>query len=126
MVNSEETDICYELMRQRKGKEMKVLKDMRSTEVLAPMMFPTKNGKEFEVGVEKIKQWMDAYPYINVVEEMRSCLQWNIDNPSKRKTANGMHRHIGNWLRTANQEAKTRLERYQPKQDKDDWRKEYV
>lgn len=107
---------------------MKVLKDMRSTEVLAPMVFPLKNGKDFEVGTEKIKQWIDAYPCINVVEEMRNCLQWDLDNPSKRKTANGMHRHIGNWLRTANQQAKDRAERYKPQQKPDDadWRKEYV
>ena len=36
-----------------------MIKDMQSTKVLMPIHFPLKDGTEYELGIEKIKQYQE-------------------------------------------------------------------
>ncbi|MCB5373980.1 hypothetical protein LIP36_10255 [Amedibacillus dolichus] len=95
-----------------------MIKDMQSTKVLMPIHFPLKDGTEYELGIEKIKQYQELYDDIDVIKELHKCKMWDIDNPSRRKTKRGIMRHINMWLSNA-KPTKTK------QQVTDDWRKEY-
>ena len=47
---------------------------------------------------DRIDQWREAFPAVDVLAECRRALAWINDNPTKRKTANGMPRFLGSWL----------------------------
>lgn len=51
-------------------------------------------------GVEaRIEAWTDAYPGVDVDQELKAMNQWLIANPSKRKTQKGLPRFITAWLK---------------------------
>jgi phage tail sheath protein FI len=52
----------------------------------------------FEVLMSKIDEWKESYPAVDVEQEVRKCRQWNVDNPSRRKTARGVLKHVSAWL----------------------------
>lgn len=64
--------------------------------------FAVKSGPAWAVPVESFIRWRELYPRLNVVVELRKARVWLLDNPSKRKTSNGMKAFIGNWLSRAN------------------------
>lgn len=47
---------------------------------------------------EKIVEYERTFPNIDVHRELQKAAQWTIDNPRKRKTADGMFRFLSNWL----------------------------
>jgi len=70
---------------------------------------------------DDIAEYQDAYPGIDVRQEIRKCQQWNKSSPTRRKTKSGIRRHISSWLGKAqdavgsqqpvNGTAKTRTDR---------------
>jgi hypothetical protein len=44
-----------------------------------------------------------VYPKIDVVEQALRAGQWCKDNPSQRKTANGIRRYLSGWLARASE-----------------------
>jgi len=68
--------------------------------------FPTRvsarqKATSWDLRADKVEEWVDAFPDVDVGLELRSALQWLGDNPTKRKTASGMTRFLGGWLRRA-------------------------
>lgn len=53
---------------------------------------------EFEVTQCDIDEWVEAYPGVDVVQQLRAMRQWSLANPTKRKTARGARRFIASWL----------------------------
>jgi len=43
------------------------------------------------------KDWAEAFPAVDIKQEIKSARQWLIDNPTKRKTQ--IRRFLSNWLR---------------------------
>lgn len=61
--------------------------------------FPTNKKDEYvEIAAEKIAEWEESYPAVDVRQEIRNARQWCIDNPQRRKTKTGMNRFINAWL----------------------------
>lgn len=58
-----------------------------------------KKGEEWEVPLAKIAEWEDSFPDVDVRLTLLAIRQWCCDNPRKRKTAGGMVRWIGGWMR---------------------------
>ena len=50
----------------------------------------------------RIADWTDAYPRVDVEQELKAMHQWLVANPSKRKTQRGLPRFITAWLKRAN------------------------
>jgi len=63
---------------------------------------PLKNNSLFDITSELIEQYQKAYPFIDVTQRMKDIIAWNVSNPSRRKTARGILRHINNWLKEEN------------------------
>lgn len=59
---------------------------------------PLKDGTEYEPSEEKINEWQNTYPSLDVRALLRDIRQWNVDNPKKQKTRTGIDRHINSWL----------------------------
>ena len=55
-------------------------------------------GDEFSVTQEMIDEWQESFPGVNIASEIKVCLQWNRDNPKKRKTYSGIKKHISGWM----------------------------
>lgn len=55
-------------------------------------------GEEYPITQQDINGWMELYPAVDVMQELRKMKGWCIDNPKKRKTKGGIKRFIGGWL----------------------------
>ena len=57
-----------------------------------------KDGSFFPVTAEMESRWREAYPAVDVRQELREMALWCENNPRKRKTQDGAMRFIGGWL----------------------------
>jgi hypothetical protein len=74
----------------------------------APLLtFPTvgTGAKEWHLTQPKIDEWAETFPGVDVLAECRKARQWCIDNPPRRKTANGMTSFLSKWLGKAQNSA---------------------
>lgn len=56
------------------------------------------DGSEFEIREQDVAEWQEAFPNVDVMQQLRSMKLWCRDNPKKRKTKSGIRRFITNWL----------------------------
>jgi len=75
----------------------------KDIQVSPALLFPLKDGTEYPLELAKISQYEKTYQNIDVMFELKKCLQWNIDNKDKRKTERGILKHINAWLSNASQ-----------------------
>ena len=54
--------------------------------------------KQWQATDEQIDGWIEAYPAVDVLAEMKRAKVWIDSNPVKKKTASGMARYINAWL----------------------------
>lgn len=79
-------------------------KKEREERDIEPICFLLVDKSQYELGIAKIKEYLKTYPNVRVMQELRQCAQWDIDNPEKRKTKKGILRHINSWLQTAQED----------------------
>lgn len=59
----------------------------------------TLNDKsKYPVYKEDIERWVELYPAVDVIQELRKMEGWIEANPQKRKTKTGIKRFINSWL----------------------------
>lgn len=63
-----------------------------------PITLPLNDGSEFSVSQEKINEFSELYPAVDVMQQLRAMRGWLINNPEKRKTARGINAFINRWL----------------------------
>ncbi len=69
-----------------------------STPSLSGISLPLVDKTFYDVPLEKIKSWGEAYPAVNVEQELKRMVAWSESNPTKKKTKKGVDRFINNWL----------------------------
>ncbi len=57
-----------------------------------------KRDGEFEVTQKDLDLWQDTFPGVDILASLKQCRQWNADNPKRRKTKDGIRKHITTWL----------------------------
>ena len=64
------------------------------------LIFPCKGmgAKEWKLRESKLKQYIEAFPAVDVRSVTRHARQWCIDNPGKRKTERGMPAFLTRWF----------------------------
>lgn len=70
------------------------------------ILFPIQGGNWWALKQSKLDEYEATYPDAPdawIYQEMLRALQWLNDNPTKRKTAGGMPRYLGNWISSAMQ-----------------------
>lgn len=56
----------------------------------------------------KLDEYREAFPALDIEAEMRAARQYVRDAPARRKTARGMHKFLGDWLRRSQDNPKLR------------------
>lgn len=71
-----------------------------SPEVQAPsvLTMPLVDGSEFDIVQSDIDEWQDAYPAVDVMQELKKMRLWCKDHPKNRKTKTGVRKFITGWL----------------------------
>ena len=59
---------------------------------------PLNTGKPFQVTAKQVDAWKALYPSVDILQELRNIVGWNDANPTRRKTKNGILKHINYWL----------------------------
>lgn len=73
------------------------------------IMIPTnRRGEEFPVTEGAVKRWEEAYPAVDVRQELRNVREWGLANVRKRKTMSGVERHVVSWLQDRQNNPKAR------------------
>lgn len=62
------------------------------------LTLPLLDGTEYGIREQDISEWQDAFPNVDVLQELKAMKLWCRDNPKKRKTKNGVRRFITGWL----------------------------
>jgi len=79
-----------------------------------------KNKQEqwFPVYQKNIDDWQELYPAVDVENEIRKLVGWNISHPNQRKTPRGILRHIHYWLgKEQDKSVKSAVRNKSPTQD---------
>lgn len=58
----------------------------------------TNTGDEYPITQTDINGWMELYPAVDVMQELRGMKGWCEANPKKRKTSGGIKRFVNSWL----------------------------
>lgn len=101
--------------------------DIESVEVLR-IPLAGKAGEHVVTDAD-VLEYRANFPALDVMTELRKCRQWNLDNPTKRKTKTGIRRHIGTWLGRAQDRGGTNghgAARRTPQQEAHDYFKRQV
>lgn len=76
-------------------------KNINSTEpqsAPAVLTMPLVDGSEFEIREQDIEEWHDAFPNVDVLQQLKAMRLWCKDNPERKKTRKGVRRFITSWL----------------------------
>lgn len=64
-----------------------------------------RDGTFYDVDPMDINQWRQAYPRLNIPEQIQKMAMWADANPRKRKTRRGVRTFIVNWLNRSSDDA---------------------
>lgn len=63
-----------------------------------------KDGSRFHISQTHLNEFVDAYPGVDVRDQIMKMSQWLKVNPTKRKTKNGIMRFINSWIARSERE----------------------
>lgn len=64
----------------------------------AVYQIPLNDGSMHDVTETDLNQYRQLYPALDVDQEIRNIVAWNLANPKRRKTKTGIKSHITSWL----------------------------
>lgn len=74
-------------------------KEISSEQNQSPIISIILNDKTYYPVFQKdVDEWIELYPAVDVLQELRKMKDWSNSNPKKRKTRRGIRRFISNWL----------------------------
>lgn len=62
------------------------------------ILLPLVDKSDYDVPMSKIEQWKQAYPAVDIRQELLRMLSWLNANPKRKKTRRGVDRFITTWL----------------------------
>ncbi|MBB4342125.1 YdaU family protein [Rhizobium leguminosarum] len=66
--------------------------------VRAVIELPATSNDLVSITDADIDEWRNAFPAVDVIQQLRSMRQWLIANPTRRKTKRGMRKFVVQWL----------------------------
>nr|WP_317360024.1 replication initiator protein A [uncultured Tyzzerella sp.] len=85
---------------------------------------PLKNGY-YILYHEQVDIYKNLYPNINIEQELKNIIGWNLANVNKRKTIKGINRHINSWLQKSNTNALERIENFNQNKKNENYKPNY-
>lgn len=90
---------CMEGEGKGKGREREGKGNSVSSELQRVVITFTLNDKtEFEITEKQVQEWVDLFPGIDVMQQLRAIKAWCQSNPANRKTRRGALRFASGWL----------------------------
>lgn len=65
---------------------------------VAVIGLPTVSDGDFQIAEDDVAEWIEAFPAVDVRQQLSAMRQWLIANPSRRKTRRGMRKFVVSWL----------------------------
>lgn len=62
------------------------------------ILIPLVDGTDYDVPLESIAEWKQAYPAVDVAQQLREMRVWCLNNPLNRKTRRGVGAFATRWL----------------------------
>ena len=59
---------------------------------------PLNDKSEYPISQERVHEWADLYPAVDVMQQLREMRGWLLSNPERRKTKRGIEAFITRWL----------------------------
>lgn len=59
---------------------------------------PATQGHEVSITEADVSEWIQAFPAVDVPQQLRAMRQWLLANERNRKTAKGMRKFVVSWL----------------------------
>jgi uncharacterized protein YdaU (DUF1376 family) len=59
---------------------------------------PTVSGEPFPVTEADVDEWREAFPAVDVRQQLAAMRSWLVANPTRRKTKRGMRKFVVSWL----------------------------
>lgn len=85
--------------KEKNSKEKNVCIEPEQADSMPPVMaLQLNDNSEHLIYQNDIEQWMELYPSVDVMQELRKMRGWLMANPDRRKTKRGINRFINNWL----------------------------
>lgn len=78
------------------GADTDILADHKEERIL--YTYTLRDNSHWNITQEKVSEYERTFADIDVHRELQKAAQWTIDNPTKRKTANGMPAFLSSWL----------------------------
>lgn len=75
---------------------------------------PVVGGESYPVSRADLAEWMEAYPGVSIIQELKSMVQWCKSNPKKQKTKRGARKFITGWLSRAQDKPKPHISPNEP------------
>jgi len=70
------------------------------------ILIPLNDKTDFPITQAMVDQFLELYPGIDVMQELRNCKGWSLNNPRRRKTKSGIMRYVNGWLSKAQNNAR--------------------
>lgn len=84
--------------RQKTEDSRQKMEDIDSTISAEPVIVLPLNHGEHTVTEDDVREYMQLYPAVDVMQELRNMRGWLISNPGRRKTSKGIRTFITTWL----------------------------
>lgn len=128
---SQEESLKESKVKKRKVKESKgnisCTQPDKPSDALQVISLTLNDKTEYPVYDKDFAEWVELYPAVDIMQELRKMKGWLDSNPTRRKTVKGIRRFINNWLSKAQdsphvQKSQTSQERIQNRvSDVDNW-----
>lgn len=73
-------------------------------------------GEEYSVTEAQAREWQATYPAVDIPQTLKRIRSWNLNNSGKRKTINGVAKHIDTWLASEQDKGGNHATHKQPNQ----------
>lgn len=70
----------------------------RSAPNTSGILLPLNDRTFYDVPTDKIATWQQAYPAVDVEQQLKRMIAWLESNPNRRKTRRGINAFINTWL----------------------------
>lgn len=80
-----------------------------SASVPAVIELPLNDKSLYPITQQDINGWIEIYPSVDVMQELRKMRGWLDANPTKRKTSRGIRRFVNSWLSRSQDEGGVKI-----------------
>lgn len=80
--------------------------DHRDSPVPPVAAIPLNDGTDYPITEQQAAELQSLYPAVDIRQELRNIVGWNLANARNRKTRSGVLRHVTSWLARAQNRAR--------------------